>query len=920
MTKRTVAIIDGNSLVHRAFHALPPTMTAPDGRPTNAVFGFLSMMVKMVGDLRPDGVVVAFDRGKPAFRIEIMERYKIHRPPMADELRVQFPMVREVLAAMSVPTVELEGWEGDDILGTLAEQAKAVGARALLVTGDRDALQLVDDDVSVVSTRKGITDIVVYDRAGVIEKTGVAPEQIPDYLGLKGDTSDNIPGVPGVGEKTATKLIAQYGSLDEVLARSGEIKGKLGENLRNHAEEARASRLVATIRRDVPVECDIGAVRWGEWDPARVLSAFNALAFSTLTDRVFRSVGSHAPAAGPLRSAASPPSAAADASLRGPAAGASPNAPAGAGAALGESVLATGSTPAPPAIASDLDILGERLAELSEDVWVGVAVDDGSNDTLFVDESALAVALPEETLVLAHADVRRAAAMLVREASVASGDVKGLLRLACTPGDDEHECASATDVDPERLFDCGLAAYLLQSNRSSYELPKLAEEYLGRRLEEPEGADGAAASHARVAIELRPVLAEALERESSVDVLQRIEMPLAPVLVRMEDVGVGIDRRVLDDLAEEASGQIDRLRTEIVDLAGVEFNPDSPKQLAEVLFDKMCLPAGKRTKTGYSTDSSVLQGLAPSYPICARVIEYRELTKLKSTYIDALPRLLGADGRLHTTFNQTVAATGRLSSSNPNLQNIPVRTELGRRIRAAFVPAHEGDLIVTADYSQIELRILAHLSGDQGLIEAFTSGADFHAATAARVFGVDAHEVTPEMRRKAKAVNFGIVYGISAHGLADKLEVGHAESQATIDRYFEAYPGVREYLDRVVAEAHKDGFAVTMFGRRRHIPELASSNWNLRSFGERTAMNHPMQGSAADIMKLAMIEADRRLRAEKLEARMVLQVHDELVFEASPDELDRVTVLAREAMSSVAELSVPLLVDVGSGSDWASAK
>jgi len=416
------------------------------------------------------------------------------------------------------------------------------------------------------------------------------------------------------------------------------------------------------------------------------------------------------------------------------------------------------------------------------------------------------------------------------------------------------------------------------------------------------------------------VLADRLETWGATRCFTEIEMPLVPVLIRMEETGVGLDRSVLDALSAETHAQIESLAREIYELAGTEFTIDSPKQLGEILFDKLQLPTQRKTKTGYSTDAGVLAALAPLHPIADKIVTYRELTKLTSTYIDALPRLLGEDGRLHTTFNQTVAATGRLSSSGPNLQNIPVRTELGRRIRAAFVPAREGDVMVSADYSQIELRILAHLSGDPGLIEAFTSGADFHAATAARIFGVEPGEVDAEMRRKAKAVNFGIVYGISAHGLGESLGVGRAEAQATIDRYFAAYPRVREYLDETVAEAYKTGYAETMFGRRRPIPELRSGNRNLRSFGERTAMNHPMQGTAADLMKLAMIEADRRLRAEGLESRMVLQVHDELVFEAPAVELDSLSALAREAMTEVADLAVPLEVGVGSGPNWAEAK
>jgi DNA polymerase-1 len=475
--------------------------------------------------------------------------------------------------------------------------------------------------------------------------------------------------------------------------------------------------------------------------------------------------------------------------------------------------------------------------------------------------------------------------------------------------------SAADGLAPERLFDCAIAGYLLASNRSDFGIASLAAEHLGRALE-----PGDLAAEARAAAELSAVLPPKLEDWGAARCFENIEMPLVPVLIRMEEVGVGVDREVLAALSEETHAQIDALVAEIHELAGCEFSIDSPKQLAEVLFDKLGLPTQRKTKTGYSTDASVLAALAPLHPIAAKIVAYRELTKLTSTYIDALPRLVGDDGRLHTTFNQTVAATGRLSSSNPNLQNIPVRTELGQRIRAAFVPARTGDLMVSADYSQIELRVLAHLSRDEGLISAFTSGADFHTATAARVFGVAPEAVTAEMRRRAKAVNFGIVYGQSAHGLAESLGIEHAEAQAMIDRYFAAYPQVRAFLDETVARARRSGYAETMYGRRRPVPELASSNWNLRSFGERIAMNHPMQGTAADIMKLAMIEVDRRLAAEGLESRMVMQVHDELVFEAPPDETDALRALVREAMCGVTELVVPIEVSIGAGPNWAEAK
>ncbi|MBC7266140.1 MAG: DNA polymerase I [Coriobacteriia bacterium] len=879
MPQRTIAVVDGNSLLHRAFHALPPTMTAPDGRPTNAVFGFLTMLLKMAADLKPDAVVVAFDKGKPAFRTEALAAYKIQRPPTAPELKEQFPMVKELLAALGVPVVEVDGWEGDDVLGTLARMAREQGDSVLLVTGDKDALQLIEDGVRVVRTRKGLTDIEVYGPDEVVARFGVPPERVPDLLGLMGDTSDNIPGVPGIGEKTAAKLLGEHGDLESVLAAAESIPGKLGENLRAHADAARASKLVATIRRDVPLDPTPLASSWGDFDPDRAVAALSALAFTSLVDRVLaiaRREGGERPPAEALAGVE-----AAWRTLEG----------------------------------ADALKAVEALAADPPEEWAGVAL-GGSAGQLFSDAAEVAVAARGVVSVLPP---ERGSAWrgLLAKARVAAVDLKALLEADCPPGSVASRDGSGADgVDPARCFDCGIAAYVLESNRSSYDAGSLAAAYLGRAL--PDSAS--AAEVARATAELAPVLAAKLAETGSEEVFWRIEMPLVPVLVRMEEAGVGVDTSVLAALAEETAAEVERLKREIYDLAGVEFTIDSPKQLGEVLFEKLQLPAGKRTKTGFSTDASVLQALAPSYPIAAKIMEYREVTKLKSTYIDALPRLVGADGRLHTTFNQTVAATGRLSSSNPNLQNIPVRSPLGQRIRAAFVPARPGDLMVSADYSQIELRVLAHLSGDEGLIEAFLSGRDFHAATASRVFGVEPDAVTPEMRRRAKAVNFGIVYGQSAHGLAESLGISRAEAQEMIDRYFAAYPGVRAFLDRLVADAHATGYAVTMFGRRRPIPELKSSNFNLRSFGERTAMNHPMQGTAADIMKLAMIEVDRRLREDGFAASMVLQVHDELVFEAPESEVERLAAMLREAMTGVVELAVPLEVSVAWGLDWASAK
>ncbi len=924
MSQRTLAVIDGNSLIHRAFHALPPSMTAPDGRPTNAAFGFISMLTKMIADLKPDGVVVAFDLGKPAFRTEALAQYKIHRPPTAQELRDQFPMVKALLGALDIPIVEVPGWEGDDILGTLARRGEDSGIRVLLVTGDRDAFQLVTDTVRVVTTKKGITDIVIYGPAEVLERYGVTPEQVPDYLGLKGDTSDNIPGVPGVGEKTAAKLLQEWGSLDAVLQNADSIPGKIGESLRVNREAALASRTVATIACDVPVDIDLENVRFGSFDPHKVAAAFAELRFTSLLDRVLalRSV-EQGVSEGAVRR--DPP--AAQGELPQEPAGYWATESASGAASSGRREAADGLVPTAAECTARACVTGpEATARIrgwvaSPDTWLGVAVDDGSTASLFGDQRDLAVAHHDVTALLDPEQVDETLDALLRGARIASADAKALLQEVC-PADEARPCSAAFEaVDPNRLFDVAVAAYLLESNRSSYELAALHADYLGEPLVMPSGDDASRASVlAQATADLAAELERRLDADGSLPVMREIEMPLVPVLARMERVGVGLDAGVLTALSADAEGSIDALRDEIHQLAGGEFLVDSPKQLSEVLFERMGLPHGKKTKTGYSTDASVLAMLAPVHPIAEKIVEYRELTKLKSTYLDALPRMLGEDGRLHTSFNQTVAATGRLSSSGPNLQNIPVRTEYGRRIRAAFVPANPGDVMLSADYSQIELRILAHLSADEGLIAAFTSGMDFHQATAAAVFGVEADSVEPGMRARAKAVNFGIVYGQSAHGLAQTLKISNAEAQEMIDRYYAAYPRVRAYLDETKADAYRTGYAVTLYGRKRRIPELASSNFNLRSFGERTEMNHPMQGTAADIMKLAMIEVDRRMRVEELSSRMLLQVHDELVFEAVPAEVEALSAMVRTAMSGVAELAVPLDVSVAAGENWAVAK
>ena len=885
---RTIAVIDGNSLMHRAFHAIMQPMSAPDGRATNALFGFFNMFIKLVESFSPDGVVCAFDKGKPRARMEMLPQYKAQRPPMDPHLREQFPMVKELLAALDVPVVELEGWEGDDILGTVAKMGADKGYEMLLFTGDRDMYQLVNDRIKVVSTKKGVSDVVVMTPESVDDLYhGISPELVPDFYGLKGDTSDNIPGVPGIGPKRAADLIAQYGSLDGVIAHADEIKGKMGENLRAHVDDALVSREVARIRCDAPIELDLGDARFPTFDPQRVAEAFSALGFTGMTRRLVRLGGEDVSVAGTGASLELKP--------------------------LGEEAAAS-------ALASALE----------DGAWVAVSLEEASEkkgqltlDALVVPDRAIWVASAQGVGRFEGPAMKDALVRLFERGKLVAADVKALLHEVC-PADSSEPClVDAGMLDAARIFDTGVAAYLLDSDRNSYDVEGLAQRYLSVSLPEGSAELPLAAIRATALLPLKDALDKKLSEDGSAELFSRIEMPLLFVLAAMERTGLAVDTQVLAaqsaELGEEIEGMVERIHEE----AGESFNIDSPMQLSHVLFDKLGLPTYglKKTQRGYySTNAKVLEDLAKTSPIVADVLEYRERAKIRNTYLEALPALVAGDGRIHTTFNQTVAATGRLSSSDPNLQNIPTRSELGHRVRQAFAVA-PGNVFLAVDYSQIELRLLAHLSGDENLIAAFNEGADFHAATAARTFGVPIEEVTPELRSRAKAVNFGIVYGQQAFGLAGSLKIGRAEAQEMIDRYYEAYPGVREYLDECVRLAHERGWAVTMYGRKRHIKEFApGANRNLIAYGERTAMNHPMQGTAADIIKIAMIRVAGRMREEGLSAKMVLQIHDELDFEVAEAEREALTQLVVETMEGVAELSVPLIADASYGPTWAEAK
>lgn len=911
--RRTFAVIDGNSLMHRAFHAVPPTMNAPDGRPTNAIFGFLNMFLKMIDAFNPDGVVVAFDKGKPRVRMEMLPQYKAQRPPMDPDLHAQFPMIKELLAALNVPILQSEGWEGDDILGTMARLGEEAGCDMLLVTGDRDMYQLVTEHVNVVSTRKGLSDVAIMTPESVDDLYhGITPALVPDFYGLKGDTSDNIPGVPGIGPKKASALIAKYGSLDEVIAHADEVKGKMGENLRAHIDDALLSRKVATIRTDAPVELDFEATSFPAFSADEVSAALGTLGITAMQNRFLALIG-------------------------------------GEGGAAASSVF---EIPAMVrAAAGDADALGAVAAEVSRALdageWVAAVVDDdkeegalfGLTRTLWLATSKGLFALEEgdscaaaevEGFNFAHGVIAGVLASLFMEGRVASPDTKALLHELSPIDSSEPELMDPLAADSTRIFDTVVAAYLLDSDRSEFDEAYLADTYLQMALPAARGAEGAgedapapAARTAALTLALVAPLRECMARENAANVFDGIEMPLVPVLAKMERAGMLVDPDRLHSLSEGLATQITEVERSIRDLAGDEtFNIGSPMQLSHVLFDVMGLPTKglKKTKRGYySTNAKVLSDLARDHEIVRLILDWREKSKIKSTYLDTLGPLRRGDGRVHTTYNQTITATGRLSSSDPNLQNIPTRSELGRTVKTAF-SAGEGSVFLAVDYSQIELRLLAHLSGDEHLVRAFNEGEDFHAETAARVFGVPVSEVTPDLRSRAKAVNFGIVYGQQAYGLSQSLHISMAEARDMIDRYYEAYPGVRTFLDNVVARAKQTGYAETMYGRRRHIPELKAKNPQLRGFGERTAMNHPMQGTAADIIKIAMVRVSRRLEEEGFAAHMILQVHDELDFECPVDEVERLTTMVRDVMEHVVDLCVPLIAEASTGITWADAK
>jgi DNA polymerase-1 len=824
-------LVDGNNLAYRAFFALPEELATSEGFATNALLGFTNMLFKLLTDYKPRGVAVAWDT-RPVHRAELSETYKSERRPMPDLLREQFPFFRPIVEAFGYRNLEFEGWEADDVIATLATRADEAGVKTCIVSTDRDAFQLVTDNVTLMMTPRGVADVHVYTPERVEARLGITADKVPDFIGLKGDTSDNIEGVPGIGDKTAAQLIQKYGSLEGVLDHVDEQTPARRKALTEHADQARNSKVLATMRRDLDIDCVPAELVLAPPDRSQLTEMFRRFEFRGLLQRVDL-LDEALPAAAPRE-------------------------------IEGDEVAWREGTPAAGgAVGFAAD--EERAAVATEDDVVIGPRPDGLGEHLVVhDAKALRVAARDDTL---------------------------------------------------------LAAYLIEPGRATYELDDLGAEYGVAIRPAPEAGEETTALIRRAALPPRLIAqmrARLLER-GNLELYETIELPLSPVLADMEDAGVRIDTYRMGEITARLQDRVEELESKAYELAGEEFMLGSTQQVARILFEKLQLTPGRKGKTGYSTDTRVLRTIRGEHEIVGVIEEWRELTKLINTYLGPLPALIGADGRLHTTFNQAVAATGRLSTSNPNLQAIPIRTELGREIRSAFV-AEPGHKLVSADYSQIELRILAHVSGEPKLREAFERGEDIHTATAAEVLGVEPAKLTKGERSIAKMINFGIVYGISAFGLSENLEIPREQAQEYIDAYLARFPHVQDFIARTIEEAKRDGYVTSLLGRRRPVPEIRAQNRQTRSLGERLAVNFVMQGSNADIIKVAMIRIHRRLRDEGRSARLVLQVHDELLVEAPDAEVAAAKDLVREEMCGAYELDPPLAVDVGAGADWHEAK
>jgi DNA polymerase-1 len=846
-------LVDGNNLAYRAFFALPEELATTEGFPTNALLGFTNMLFKLLADYRPRGVAVAWDT-RPTHRHAVAEAadvvYKEGRKPMPDLLREQFPHFRPIVEAFGYRNLEFEGWEADDVIATLAARADEAGIKTTVVSTDRDAFQLVSGNVSLMMTPRGVSDVHVYTPERVEARYGIRPDQIPDFIGLKGDSSDNIPGIPGIGDKTAGQLIAQYGSVESVIEHAGELSPARKKNVIEFADQARSAKELATMRRDLDVDCDPSELVLRPPDRATLRETFRRFEFRNLLNRIDE-LDTALPAAEPAR-------------IEGTKVAWSEG-------AMPQGLMPQGLTPGHVSLA----VRDGRFAAATD---AGVVVGPWSD-----------------------ADGAR-----LRDAQIVAHDFKALPRLTVLPAEDTM-----------------IGAYLIEPGRPEYPLDVLAQEYGVEPIPDPEPEDEETAALVRAAEiprRLAPRLRERLAERGSLQLYETIELPLTAVLAAMEDAGVKIDEYRMGEITARLSDRVEELEASAYELAGEEFMLGSTQQVARILFEKLGLTAGRKGKTGYSTDTRVLRSIRDDHPIVEVIEEWREYSKLLNTYLSPLPALIDPrDHRLHTTFNQTVAATGRLSTTNPNLQAIPIRTELGREIRSAFI-AEPGHRLVSADYSQVELRILAHVSGEPKLRDAFARGEDIHAATAAEVLGKERATLTKDERNIAKMVNFGIIYGISAFGLSENLEIPRDEAQQYIDAYLARFPMVQDFIQRTIEQAERDGYVTTLLGRRRPVPEIRASNRQTRSLGERLAVNSVMQGTAADVIKVAMIRIHRRLRDEGRGARLVLQVHDELLLEVPDAEVSAVKELVRAEMCGAYPLDPPLAVDVGVGDNWREAK
>jgi len=853
-------LIDGNSLAYRAFFALPESIATSTGVPTNAIFGFASMLVKILTDFGPKATVVVWDAGDTG-RKQVYAEYKAQRSSRPDLLKEQWAHLAPLVEAFGYRNLAVAGYEADDVIASIAQRARLAEPQipVMVVTGDRDAYQLVDDGVRIMTTSRGITDTRVYDREGVLERYGIPPELVPDFIGLKGDTSDNIPGVPGIGDKTASDLLQRFGSLENVLASIDQISGaKRKQNLVEHSDAARISKQLATAKRDIPLELDVGEYVSAAPDRSRLRDVFRQFELRDPLRRLEEALGS-AEAAAPAPAA----EAAITAKLRRVA-------------------------------------LTQVRSLPHTETAVAIQLPEAAQDALFAADPAIGFGL--------YAD--GAGEVLVGTAP----SPEALVAALGTRPVIAHDAKSLGEVPPRLAHDTEIGAYLLEPSRRAYPFRELCEERgLAAEVEDEAAAD-ALLTHALAAWQREEIRGRGLA-----DLLEQVELPLVALLRQMEQAGLKLDTERLRDISARVKAEADRLEQEIFVLAGEEFMLGSPRQLEEILFGKLGLSRKRRGKTGFSTDARVLQAIRDEHEVIPKIERWRELTKLAQTYLDALPQLIAADGRLHTTFNQTAATTGRLSSNNPNLQNIPIRTELGREIRACFV-AEPGHLLVSADYSQVELRLLAHIAGEDVLKEIFRRGEDVHSATACRVFGVTPDLIDPGMRSKAKMINYGIVYGLSAYGMADRLDIPQSEADEFIQRYLAGFPAVGRFIEETITQGTEHGYVSTLFGRRRQVPELRARRWEMRKQGERFAVNMVIQGTAADIMKVAMVHAGEALEAASLRTRLILQIHDELLLEGPADESEQVKEIAVRQMAGAFAMDPPLAVEAGIGSDWLAAK